>query len=564
MSKSTILPVIPSNMVPPPALTSQSQFIVSRRYRQFLPDSGVGPYSYSSNNRIQITLNSPSEFLSGADSWLEFDLTLTLADTDATTNAALVRKYLDCGGGHTIFNNMRIQASNGTIFEDIQQYNKLYSIMSRYTVSADHVRYVEGALSGDSVNKQYEYNEQATGNVVDPGTVMVYTNAGPTVTYPNTSSKGTIFQDDVLRVGDQLLIKHTGNAALDYRTVAAINANGQVFTLSAALTAGADGNIAFIQNLSRSPNYTAYSSRRIAANSAVFKCKIKPFSNLLNNHQLFPLAFCKNLQLVFSLERPEFVISSPVSPSGAASMTANYTINNVKYMACMINPSDEILESYTNLYNSEEGIKIPFISYIHSLRNLPSGTLGSWTIPVNARSARAVITALYSRHSEEVDRYCYNYDSISNTLKNGVSEYVYRAGGESFPSFGRYNVDTESNNEMLQAALLAMDSAGNTLHDVSFKPTDFYAINNLTLTSSAGVAENRTLESLRSVFAARLSRGDAYTGIDLLNSDLIVEFIPNTLAAGAGGPTVTPIYARSFILHDRILSVSRLGSIVQY
>lgn len=557
------MPVIPANMIPPPALTSQSQFIVSRRYRQFLPDSGVGPYSYASNNRVQITLNSPSEFLSGADSWLEFDLAVTLNDTDATTRAGLVRKYLDCGGSHTIFNNFRIQASNGTIFEDIQQYNKLYSIMSRYTVSADHIRYVEGPLSGDSVNKQYEFNETLSSNNLDPGATMAYVNGATTISYPNLSPKGTIFQDDVLRVGDKLLIKAVGNATLDYRTVTAIDVTGQIFTINAALTIGANANIDFIQNLSRAPQYTIQSSRRLAANStSVFKCKIKPFSNLLNNHQLFPLAFCKNLQLVFSLERPEFVVCSPLPPSGPATMTANYTISNVKYMACMINPSDEILESYTNLYNSEEGIKIPFISYIHSLRNLPNGNLGSWTIPVNARSARAVITALYSRHSEEVDQYCYAYDSISTTLKNGVSEYVYRAGGESFPSFGRYNVETEFNNEMLQAALLAMDSAGNTLHDVSFKPTDFYAINNLTLTPAIGGGENRTMESFKAIFAARLSRGDAYTGIDLLNSDLIVEF--QQVGPGSSGPSTTPIYARSFIIHDRVLSVSRLGSIVQY
>ena len=52
MSSSQIMPVVPTNMLLQP-LTSQSEHIVSKRYRSFLPEVS-GNYSYDSNNVIRI------------------------------------------------------------------------------------------------------------------------------------------------------------------------------------------------------------------------------------------------------------------------------------------------------------------------------------------------------------------------------------------------------------------------------------------------------------------------------------------------------------------------------
>lgn len=60
-----------------------------------------------------------------------------------------------------------------------------------------------------------------------------------------------------------------------------------------------------------SPNVTSIkvsrqtSSRQLAVVTDNYRIKIKPFSNLLNNVQLLPLMYMKNLQIFLKLEIPE-------------------------------------------------------------------------------------------------------------------------------------------------------------------------------------------------------------------------------------------------------------------
>jgi len=153
------------------------------------------------------------------------------------------------------------------------------------------------------------------------------------------------------------------------------------------------------------------------------KVKIKQFSNLLNNIQLLPLMYMKNLHLVFQLERPEFVYLL-----NSAATKVDYIIKNIKYNACLIQPSDEVLEMYRMAYNStnpqEMSIDIPYVSYQHNMKfqQSPNGIL-SYTIPASCRSARNILTAFYTPYNETIStltNFTLNVDSIAKELKMDV------------------------------------------------------------------------------------------------------------------------------------------------
>ena len=113
-------------------------------------------------------------------------------------------------------------------------------------------------------------------------------------------------------------------------------------------------------------------------------------------------------------------------PTPNNTIAFNYTMSDIKYQACLIQPSDEVLEMYRMAYNSESpeqlSINIPYTSYQHSLKYLksPSG-LQSFTISSSCRSAVAVISAFYTAYSETIStttNFTHNVDSISQTVKN--------------------------------------------------------------------------------------------------------------------------------------------------
>ena len=573
MSSSSIIPVVPTQMILQP-LTSNSEHVVSKRFRSFLPEVN-GEYKYNSNNTIRITLNSASEFLSGTESYLEFKLTCTSTDTTPFLSAAQhLQRYLDhCG--HSLFSSMKIQLSNGTIIEDINSYNKLYSLVRNYSMSQNQVDFVEGPLSGDSTEKFAVPNDRNTirREIIGNAAAVVYDDAGGIynrlLTFGNNASAQALSD---LKVGDTIIVTN----AAGVRQVVDVSAITDRRNIQLSDSLGGDvGDVRPVEVL-RGSNIP--SARQRSATTASIKIKIKPFSNLLNHNQLLPLMYMKNLQLVLTLERPEFVMS--LIPTPDATISFDYTISDIKYQACLVQPSDEVLEMYRMAYNSESpeelSINIPFISYQHSMKYLdsPQG-VQSFTIPSSCRSAVSIISAFYTHYSEAVStttNFTHNVDSISQTVKNGCTSYVYRVGSEMYPSSERADVSGPFNGQMLSWAQLALQSHGNTLQDVSFKPNEFFSTNRVLVRRgnnhiAPGVADIGN-DSIRAVFASPLSRYFGFgCGVDLLQNDIIAEFdFNNHGLVDSTGVASSPqnVYVRSWIIHDRILSVNRAGITIKY
>jgi len=127
-----------------PSVSSTSKHIIRNRSVEVLPQAQT-TYAYSGSDRIEFQIASSSDFLDAMNSYLRFELTCALAEADADDTT----KYLAEGGAHSLFREIRLETAQGTIIERIEDYNKLYALMSQLTHSREHVDLVE-QVSGDS------------------------------------------------------------------------------------------------------------------------------------------------------------------------------------------------------------------------------------------------------------------------------------------------------------------------------------------------------------------------------------------------------------------------------
>lgn len=559
MASSTINHVPPAEMLPTD-LSSNSDYIVSRRFRTFNTEVG-GNYSYSSNNTFRITLNSASEFLAGANSYLEFKLLMSLPNAGGLAAGDQVRRYLDhCG--HSLFSSFKIQLSNGTVLEQLDGYNKLYSIIDHWTVADHHRNNVEGPYSADSTNKFRVKDSDLTDKPLSGDYTANVVNASSTYTNANRTLvvAGGKFLTEV-SVGDVVVVN--GLAGI---VQSITNDTTLIFAVSIGndIAAGGITSVA-----SRGPSSMTSRARACTSTTAV-SIRLKPFSNLLQSMKLLPLFYLKNLQLIFTLERPDFVMTLIPTPNN--NIQVDYVLSDIKYQACLIQPSDEILEIYRTLYNSEDKpIEIPYVSYQHNMKYANSVPVGpySFTIPASCRSARSIISAFYSVYSETIStatNFTVNVDSVSQTIKNGCVSYSYKIGSEQYPSFDKADVSGVFNGEMLAWNLLALGVHGNTLQHTSIKPQELF-VQNRVKAARNGAAVADVVDSTRACFAAHLSRSDsAFTGADLLSNDIIAEFTFSQMEQATDAAQVNPadIYIRSWICHDRVLSIHRSGIVVKY
>lgn len=130
-------------------LTSSNEYIKQRRTVEILPTESTAYGSANSTYRMTFNVGaSGREFLDGINSYIRCELQVTAT---AAANTHFVKAFLDEGGIHSLIKRVTIQLRNGTRIEDIDDYNKLYSMISNATMSKDHVDSVESMQSGDSM-----------------------------------------------------------------------------------------------------------------------------------------------------------------------------------------------------------------------------------------------------------------------------------------------------------------------------------------------------------------------------------------------------------------------------
>lgn len=541
-TKLEFVPTLPSSMQPSIPFSS-SDFIAARREKIFLPDSQT-VYSFEGNDRLTFTLNSTNEMLDGQNSWVEFDL--AVAGTGDNLNVAqLGQRIIDAGGAHALFRRLQISLSNGTQVEDLTGYNKLYSIIRHNTLSENHVRFVEGPLSGDSViSDAIEHTPADQSGWRD----ITYVQADA-----NYDHAGGAFE--------QLLILGAGPAAANARTeiqvgdilrieTAVLNHTARVLTIESNFQVTVEGLPAVdiaanaILSIRIARRAGPVSARFRAGSSAGIKLKFKPFSNFLQNAKYIPLMFLKNLQFTFELERGALAFKFLSAPGANASIT--YTITNPRFVCSMLTPAEQYVQSMLEAYNSPEGLYYPYISFQHNLRAVPAAASGSLTIPSNCRSAKAFIAAQFLPFSESVAAESYVNDTVSLTVKNLMTSFQVKIGSENYPYARAVDTEDVFNGEALAHLQKALDIHGNIIHDNSMIPSDYWAVNTVN-----GVPN----ESRRFVIGVPLGRdmSSSATGIDLINNDIQLEYTKS-------GPGVD-CFVRSWIIFDAALQISRAATI---
>lgn len=576
-----ILPQAPSEFMPAVPMTS-SDFVVSRRMREYVADAQTS-YSFNSNNIIKFTLNSADAFLDGRNSWLQFTLQAPVAAATAGLSAEEASsRFLETGGAHSLFSRLRISLSNGTIISDFD-YSQLYSMVRQHTMSFQHLQYQEGFSSYDSAASDiYDYGclSQKPSNVsatnsgvivstpftlaeVAAATLAAAVSGVQVLTIANASQK--------FRVGDEVVlnlnVQHAADIAtsLTYRVVSIPTAGttGLAATHTAAgvnvakdygaLVAGA---IREVQVIRRGDLSHRFRGAVGVDDATAVLCKIKLFSDFFNNIKYLPLPFLRNLTIELTLNRPahSVVFAKNIAAIDAAT-TFNWTIKNPVIVANLVTPSEALMNSFVEQYNSEQGIMLHWIDYqSNKIGSSGSPQNESLRIPSNCHSALAIVVACKPPEAQAVilGTTWYN-DTNGNSLKMGITNYQFQCGSEYFPFSKPVDTSLVSNGNAWNYVLQALDSHGAKYECSSIIPNEYYASNDYV--RQAGVI---TSESLRFYMATRLDRDGNYTGIDTSNNDLQLN-ISRGAARNAG---YADSYYHAFIIHNRLMRISKASTIV--
>jgi len=568
-SNLQIAPVIPSGFTPAIPSTS-SDFVVSRRMREYIAD-GQTEYTFNGTNIIKFTLNSADAFLDGRNSWLQFKLfgTFTADGNLANVDAEKLSRFLETGGAHSLFRRLRISLSNGTIISDYD-YSQIYSIVRQHTMSAQHLEFQEGASSFDGVSSDiYDYDKMSVGKITsEPFTIaesaassLAAAGAGVQVlTIANASTN--------LKVGDEVMLVLNVQIAADLPAVisAKVVSVPTAGTVGLAtredygnLVGGRIRNVIVVKRGDASHRFRGAQGTS-AANHVL--CKVKLFSDFFNNVKYLPLPFLRNLTIELTLARDAHcVVLAKKSDPGAVDF--RWTVKDPVIVANLVTPSEQLMNAYVDQYNSEQGIMLHWIDYMSNKRSLELAANQSIVIPSNCHSALGVIAVQKLAEAEAVTGNSWVNDTTGINVKALLTEYQFQCGSEYFP-FAR-PVQCGTGNQSLtngnawNYVLQTLDSHGAKYECSSIIPQEYYAVNTIVrpINVGGGAAE-LTNESLRFVLAARLDRDGAYTGIDSSNNDIQLNLTRST----APGPAYTGYYLHSYIVHNRLMRISKASSIV--
>ena len=567
-----IEPQIPSEFTPAMPMTS-SDFVVSRRMREYVSD-GAREYTFNGNNTIKFTLNSADAFLDGRNSWLQFKLhgTFTADGNFANVAAEKLSRYLETGGAHSLFRRLRISLSNGTIISDYD-YSQLYAIIRSHTMSAQHLQFQEGSSSFDGLSSDiYEYGApQSSGKVFD---YSVITHVQALAAAYDFGLRQLTFGGAVaggIKVGDEIAIISTSDAPANSSTIIygkVISNTGTIVVLSTDATqAGQDidlpaGEINAVAVVRRGDASHRFRGAQGTAAADHVLCKVKLMSDFFNNIKYLPLPFLRNLTIELTLNRDAHcVVFAKNSDPGAVDF--RWTISDPVIVANLVTPSEALMNAYVDQYNSEQGIMLHWIDYQSNKRSLDLSQSASFVIPSNCHSALAILGVQKLAEAEAVTGNSWVTDTNGICVKASLQEYQYQVGSEYFP-FSRpvqcgTGAQALTNGNAWNYVLNAIDSHGAKYECSSIIPNEYYAVNSIVRpVNVGGGAAGLTNESLRFVLAARLDRDGNYTGVDSSNNDIQV----NLLRTAGLGAAYTGSYFHSFVIHNRLMRISKASSIV--
>jgi hypothetical protein len=577
MQNLQILPSIPSEFSPS-VPTSSSDFVVSRRMREYVSD-GQTTFSYDGNNTIKFTLNSADAFLDGRNSWLQFKLYASSSASGAADyagvggltaqNGEILSRLLETGGGHALFSRLRISLSNGTIISDYD-YSQLYGMVRQHTMSAQHLEFQEGFSSYDGIYSSCSDGNKLISEQMD--TPIVNANI-PTLAYDYGTQVLTTAAGDaqLFRVGDEIVFHFAGIGG----GVADINSySGCIFgkvkeiTSNTTITlentysanAAADANVAAarIQALYRLSGKRTHRNRGAVGTLAnPILMKIKLFSDFFNNVKYLPLPFLRNLTIELTLNRTAHAVQFSKRLAAASNPAMHWIIKDPVIVANLVTPSEQLINAYVDQYNSNEGIMLHWLDYqSNKVTAAPNVTSENLRIPSNCHSALAILLAQKLPESQSVNTDSWVNDTNGLNVKQNLSSYQFQVGSEYFPFARAVDTSGVNNGNAWNYVLQALDSHGAKYECSSIVPQEYYTNNAIYRPDAvaAGVVAI-TDDSLKFIMAARLDRDGNYSGVDTSNNDIQLN-ITRSAAAVAG------LYYHAFVVHNRLMRISKASTIV--
>jgi hypothetical protein len=565
-----IVPTPPSEFNPS-IPTSSSQFVSRRSVREYIPD-GPSVYEQQSSDKIIFTLNSADSFWDATNSYIRFKLGITTGTGTNFTAQDQVARYLASGGAHALFKNLTISLSNGTSIEQIERYSDLYHIIKSWTMSRDHVTQVEHTAA-DSVFNAYRDRISPLGNqwtVVDNQNGVL---ALTTLTGVLTGFTGIGAAD--IQVGDELCVVLSATNATNrtptivYCRVRSIETDNNLTVEGhgSAIDIAAAGNtgIQIVYKWNRPTSARARGASQVVASATTAPgndiiIKMKPLSNFLMNSKYVPLCFLKNLRIELTLNRAAhcLVVSKQNVNGTIIAPQHRVVLGDVRYVCNLVTPSEPLMNEFIKMYNGD-GILYNYISYQYNLKVIEGSVSESVVIPSSCRSCLTVISAQYMDYSESVSGDAWSTDTIATTIKGNVIEWYYQLGSELYPmnkalAYGQFNGDTFNHCQQ------AFASHASKYECNSIIPEEYYPINTV-LRQDVAAGANLTNESLRFIMAARLDRTGPYSGVDIMSSNDLQLNILRSAPVSGGGVQIRP-YLRSYLVHNRSLSISKNGSVV--
>jgi hypothetical protein len=302
-----------------------------------------------------------------------------------------------------------------------------------------------------------------------------------------------------------------------------------------------------------------------ALNSAGYTLTFKPFLQLLSMKELLPINLIQGgIQLVLDLAPAVRAMSlhENIALDGT-NESLDYNIVRPRFFAQMIQPSEEVVRKYVELYN--QGLLNYNIRGVRHFMNVQGGGAGEFSFPlnVNVRSARQVISICQNYKANTAtlsgtnDQSSFVYDATGRFLKANLRSYQYTSGSDNFPE---RKVDLRISNAtddpvMAEAFSQLMKCFGHhasTLYEPRFRSWEWFSLNNDDTTD--------TNESFKLMMCARLDRGDTkLSGYDLSINPLNVVMEPAGAYATAVG--TNDRYIHTYVTYDQVISISSDGII---
>lgn len=346
-----------------PASTTQA----SQRKQDvvFIADQASNGFQYGRSSVIQINVQSNSEVMLGNESYLEFDLTVywsTLVDFGADPASTQQDKNLrlEMGGAHALFNRLEVKTNLSAQTIGLRElYNTEYVAKSR-----------SSRIPGVSnISADLDGFEQEQSHI---GVVSSLQNGFQTL--------------------HEVTASMTGGS--DNLTAVAMDRNGPWRPANAA------GAIDRAQTVSTSDNViggdTAYKQRvRMRLNEPFLRANIPLW--------LMPNGF----QIQLTLESPSRVFYSHPYNLNAVLDNAttchesfvgyNYKIENPRFVAMMLQPSEDQVARYVQEYRSPQGLMFPCPGYRVLRTNVAaSNTTMSLSMLPGCRSLRYIIGGFFN------------------------------------------------------------------------------------------------------------------------------------------------------------------------